>query len=123
MSADDPVDHCRARPGAVPPERGYGRQDRARALGTCSMLDLEVGRPSLEDGDDRVRDRSRDRVVLGPVGLEEIASDPDPGKAAFAVVRSPSVIGPGDVPIGVEDRDRATLQVESGVAHLPTGHT
>ena len=123
MSTDDPVDHCRARPGAVPPERGYGGEDRARALGACSMLDLEVRRPSLEDGHDRVRDRSRDRVVLGPVSLEKIASDPDPGKAAFAVVRSPCVIGPGDVPIGVEDCDRATLQVESGVAYLPTGHS
>jgi hypothetical protein len=122
MSADDAVDHSGPRCGLVSPERGYGRQDRARALGRCPMLDLEVGRPSLEDGHDRVRDRSCDRVVLGSEGLEEVGSDRDPCKTAVGVVGCPRFIGPGDVPIGVEDRDCATLQFRSGVAPLPTGH-
>ncbi len=107
MAAHGPMDHCRT--GPLTAERRYGREDRAPALGACAILDLEVGRPSFEDGRDRVRDGSRDRVLLLAVGLEQIASDRDSGEGAFAVVGRPRVISPGDISLEIQHGDRASL--------------
>ena len=119
-NADDPVDDGRTSPFSA--KSGHRCEHGMSALPAGTMLDLEVGRPSLEDCRERARYRLRDRLIVPAVGIEKVRSDRYSGKAGFTFVGRPRFVYPGDVPIGVEDRDRATLQVESGVAHLPVGH-
>src|SRR6266568_3462234 len=86
------------------------------------MFDLEVSCPAFEEGHDRVRDSLQDRFVALAIRLNEVLPDGYPWEIRLALQPGPSFVGPGDHPIGVEDRDRATLQVKIVLDHISVRH-
>src|SRR2546423_66343 len=66
-SVDDSVDHGRS--GAVPAKRRYRGEYGPPRLAARPVLDLEVGRLSLNDCRDGIGDRLRDRIFLPAVGV------------------------------------------------------
>ena len=59
---------------------------------------------------------------MPPVRLEKILPNRYSREIGLAFQSSPRVVGPGDVPVGIDYRDRATLQVKGVLDQLPVGH-
>ena len=83
---------------------------------------LEIRCFSLKHSRDTARDGLRYRVGVPAIGLKQIGADGCVRRCTVAVVDSPRVVGPDDVPIGIEDCDAPALQVEGRLTDLLAPH-